>query len=830
MKFISLFAGIGGFDLGFERAGHQCVAQVEIDPKCRQTLAEHWPDVPKFDDVRTVGAHNLPQCDAVIGGFPCFPAGTLILTKRGNVPIETVRIGDYVFTHAGKWQNVTSVMSRISENTLTLKGGFCPGLITTSEHPIYASSGKIRKYKPQSERGRGNWYDILFSAPEWINAESMNGMYWASPIISGQNAPPKVEKTKNNNSSGKQSKSLHVSPALMWIIGAWVGDGWIRRRKDRCGNISGLVVSCPESETDYFLKKAEDASLKVTVAKCRTTDKLIVSSRALGEWVLNNFGEHCHSKSIPSWMYECEDKFKRAFLDGYVWADGCINDSEGGWQATTVSKSLSIGIAMIAQSLGFFCSIYHEKREGKCVIEGRTCNQRSTYQIVGRFKKKQSSNFRIDNHAFSLCRSVIQSGEMRVFNISVNEDESYVADGIVVHNCQGLSVAGARKGLADERSGLFYEMTRITHELRPDFLIWENVPGLLSSDNRRDFARVLLELDRIRYHGVWTGLDAQFFGLAQRRRRIFGVFARRDIAIERCIEILSIPDRLRRDLAPRQRARQDLAGNITTRSGRSCSTDEAGAGTLIAGAWTANACHTDENSAQSGHLVADTLTSNYARNGGRSGGYDSKPARNIVVDRQLAAPLVARQAKGGFTDPVNDNIISFEERYVRNGRGKPSGIVNALRADAGGWSGKGDSMLLIAFTSQDYGQDATKDIVPTLRAQNHDKSHSNGGGQIAIVEYGYYSHEYRQDSIYPTSGVANALATSRTRISQSHYTSTGVRRLTPTECERLQGFPDEWTAMHSDSVRYHQLGNAVAVSVAEWIGKRIATVLGESTP
>jgi DNA (cytosine-5)-methyltransferase 1 len=71
MKFISLFAGIGGLDLGLERANMQCVAQVEIDPYCRRVLAKHWPEVKRFEDVRTVGKHNLPDADLICGGFPC---------------------------------------------------------------------------------------------------------------------------------------------------------------------------------------------------------------------------------------------------------------------------------------------------------------------------------------------------------------------------------------------------------------------------------------------------------------------------------------------------------------------------------------------------------------------------------------------------------------------------------------------------------------------------------------------------------------------------------------------------------------------------------------
>ena len=109
--------------------------------------------------------------------------------------------------------------------------------------------------------------------------------------------------------------------------------------------------------------------------------------------------------------------------------------------------------------------------------------------------------------------------------------------------CQSVSVAGKRAGLADaKKTGLFYEMVRVTHELQPRFMVFENVLGLLSSDKGRDFARVLMELEGIGFRGAWRSLDARYFGVPQRRRRVFGVFARRDLAPERCAEILALAE------------------------------------------------------------------------------------------------------------------------------------------------------------------------------------------------------------------------------------------------------------------------------------------------
>ena len=147
--------------------------------------------------------------------------------------------------------------------------------------------------------------------------------------------------------------------------------------------------------------------------------------------------------------------------------------------------------------------------------------------------------------------------------------------------CQDLSVAGKGAGLGGSRSGLFWEMVRIVNELRPSFLIFENVPGLFSSftartklpqdavegsewdlDEDSDFETVLAALANIRFHGGWRVLDAKWFQVPQRRRRIFGLFTGRRSGIDCCAKILSEFGRVRGDIEASEEAQQDIAGTI----------------------------------------------------------------------------------------------------------------------------------------------------------------------------------------------------------------------------------------------------------------------------
>lgn len=371
--------------------------------------------------------------------------------------------------------------------------------------------------------------------------------------------------------------------------------------------------------------------------------------------------------------------------------------------------------------------------------------------------------------------------------------------------CQDVSVAGHRAGLAGERSGLWYEFRRIIDAVKPGTVVIENVPGLLSScgcsacvavrrilrihryirrkrkidkpcpvclagermlksHRGRDFAIILQGLVELGYGVAWRILDAQYFGVPQRRRRVFIVGSLGDGS---AAEILFECESGSGDIAPGGKARAFIAGTIAPG---------------------AHPGGFNGNDADRGMLVTHSLTAN---------GHDASEDGTGRGTPIVAAPRVARQAKGGFTDPVSDNIICT--------------TFNGYTGGADDNDAQGGHLVFDWQSGGDVRHNVSGRHTSALQAS-----------QTPAVMALHYSHDFNQDRIYDPAGIAPAHNASDSNRARNMATSTGVRRLTPTECERLQGFPDGWTAGQSDSARYRQLGNAVAVPVVKWLGDCIA--------
>ena len=345
--------------------------------------------------------------------------------------------------------------------------------------------------------------------------------------------------------------------------------------------------------------------------------------------------------------------------------------------------------------------------------------------------------------------------------------------------CQSFSVAGKRLGLDDPRGNLALVALGIVGQLRPDWFTFENVPGLLSLDDGRAFGLFLRTVDELGYSLAWTVLDAQYFGVAQRRARVFAVGHIRDWRYSAAV--LFEPHSLRGHFAPRREAGQGIAPTIASRP-----TGGGGLGTDFD-------CD--------GGLIAGTL-------GTRSAAHPS--GTKAEVDFMVAMAL---NAKGG-----SGRIDGESETFV----------THALRADGFDASedGTGRGTPLIAFSCKDYGADAAS-LAPTLRAMGHDGSHANAGGQVAVA---VALRGREGGATAELSDVPSALRASKGGGDKAHVLTSSVRRLTPRECERLQGFPDDYTLITyrgkpaADGPRYKALGNSMAVPVMRWILNRIEQI------
>jgi DNA (cytosine-5)-methyltransferase 1 len=318
--------------------------------------------------------------------------------------------------------------------------------------------------------------------------------------------------------------------------------------------------------------------------------------------------------------------------------------------------------------------------------------------------------------------------------------------------CQAFSVAGLRRGMDDARGQLTLEFVRLAARLRPQWIVWENVPGVLSSGGGRDFGSFLGALAQLGYGFAYRVLDARYFGVPQRRRRVFVVGYLGDW---RCAAaVLFERESVRGDPSSRSKAQQKTSSDA--RSGLASSSAD------VVGAIDCRVNAQRAQNAVAGHLIpawpAEIACTLNARYGDKQGLED----QHALGGASLFVPAVGTDCFNARQDPV---------QY-----GDQAGAL-----DQDGYT------MAVAQPS----------VTHTLRGRGFNASEDGTGRGTPLVSQ--------------TSGMQ-------------------VRRLTPVECERLQGFPDGYTDIRPrgkdtpDGPRYKALGNSMAVPVMRWIGERVNLV------
>lgn len=394
------------------------------------------------------------------------------------------------------------------------------------------------------------------------------------------------------------------------------------------------------------------------------------------------------------------------------------------------------------------------------------------------------------NHYFP---DVINVGDMRQIPERIRRSMLNAPDVVAGGTpCQAFSVAGLRQSLEDERGNLTLtfcdivdaiDAKRAVQRREPVVVFWENVPGVLNTPDNA-FGCFLGRLageavPLVAPGGRWTDagcivgpqrtlgwrtLDAQYFGLAQRRERVFVIGSARDGFDP--VEILFEPESVRRNSPPSREARKVVAA-IPSRSsaGGGFGTDFDCDGGIVAAE------------------IAGTIDASFGRLQGCSG-QDMNHGHSHLVATAYGGNNCGGAIEVASALRATSNDLDFErDTFV------------AVPVDCGDAS---QGVPCVAFSATHDGRDAMDELSPTLRAMGSKKGHPNAAGQVAIVSE-----------------------------SLERRPRFAVRRLTPRECERLQGFPDDWTLIQrakgpaADGPRYKAIGNSWAVPVVRWLGARL---------
>jgi DNA (cytosine-5)-methyltransferase 1 len=382
--------------------------------------------------------------------------------------------------------------------------------------------------------------------------------------------------------------------------------------------------------------------------------------------------------------------------------------------------------------------------------------------------------------------------------------------------CQSFSVAGLRKGLDDPRGNLMLTYLAIADKYRPRWLVWENVPGVLSSNGGEDFGTFLGGLGELGYGFAYRVLDAQYFGVAQRRRRVFVVGYLGDW--RPAAAVLFERYSLSGHPAPSREKGQEIAGTIAARFGQSRNNHEECV------TWPAE--------------IAPTLTADFADKLGQNNQHIDSQKGGMFVQHK---PVYEMHGQDSRVRDLGETCSTVTSKWGTGGGNVPvtmqPTIIHGTQdpcvsdiAFAQGRNNGGENVLVQAVGTDLYNGAITGDVAATMGTPG---SSINASGPTVMQVVGAFKPG--QSAQAHSIGYENEMAPTLEAGSGGNnkpavHVGMAVRRLTPVECERLQGFPDSYTDIKSkdkptpDGPRYKALGNSMAVPVMAWIGQRIEQV------
>lgn len=389
LTFIDLFSGIGGFHQALKNIGAKCVFASDTDEKCNEIYLKNYGLKPE-GDITKIEPKNIPKFDVLCGGFPCFVAGTMVLTDSGYKRIEEVQLTDKLYTHTGKYQNILNIQVKKYIGLFKqIKVHGRPVISCTPEHPFYVKR-------------------TLLSEPEFINADKLTTNMYVGMKINEECILPTIE--------GFLLRDINYWYIMGFLLGA--------------GQIGYDSISF-RTKNKKVLKKLKN---ELQFANYLYYIYNVVSKTNLDKWIpiLKQFQKNGFNK-IPNWVHSAPIGFISSFLEGWEDSDPTINYK-------IVDQELALDLQRLYVKSGYKkkWSVFNIFKDNE--ITKRTVNQGKAWEIKHNVKGHIDSGYfwtKIDIISDYLTIDNLKSsyGYQYVYNFEVEHDNSYTVYNTHVHNC-----------------------------------------------------------------------------------------------------------------------------------------------------------------------------------------------------------------------------------------------------------------------------------------------------------------------------------------------------------------------------------------------------------
>lgn len=442
-RILDPFAGNGirfheaAIDRGYDSVG------VELEPEFAaahpRNIVGNATRLTRFDDDSFDAALSSPS----YANRMCLAGDTMIATYRGHKPIAEVETGDLVLTRDGRFRRVLWSRQTGIQQTMTIDALGRLDLHATAEHRLWS---------------RRRWTDgkgaIQHDAPSWRDALHLDRPAKSWRQESCQLAAPATFDV--------MAPECRVDAPFWRAIGRWLGDGWTyatrkpRQRKAKESDswsdeamTHAYVGWCdhPDKGDGLESELREAFGDKVRRATPTTAARCVVYDVVLLRWLEANFGKLAHGKDVPLWTLGLPAEARVALIEGWLAADGCEHD-RGSCQVVigvTVSRAMALGMQILAHSVGYSANVTQGKDARTEMVCGRESQCRASWRVEI-WRTGSRCNHRVDDAVWSIVRSVRPDGDLAVpvFDLEVEDDHSFIANGVIVHNSDNY--AGDAKG------------------------------------------------------------------------------------------------------------------------------------------------------------------------------------------------------------------------------------------------------------------------------------------------------------------------------------------------------------------------------------------------